>query len=401
MPTILTENMVRDATQVSGSLHQALTRVLAFPNVKGRRASTLATELDVGRMTCQRILKMARRADPSTPPGPRLLADLPGVNGLRQFLEALVRHGTPRDELAEALRAVDAFDAFLRSIGLSQTAFASALLLHETSSDPDRLRERRALLFDAAAAVTGQAADVTISMMAIRPVEQDRFNFEQIVVRGYAGMRASDSAMPIRLPINMAYSDYRNVTGDEAAREPQQLIESFCTTPLPSIDSRVIKERHLAHLVNPEHIPTGEPFDCFATQHTHWSITDPGPHKAIWLYLDYPTRHCTFDLYLHHTMTKHTRISADCHLWGTSLLAPPEDLWMTRFADQIVFTRLGTGTAQADSSAYVRHQALTEHMFQSHAWDSDEFVGFRCEMELPVWRSGVCLIIESQPEEQP
>ena len=396
MPTILTEYMVHDATQVSDRLHQALVSVLQLPSVQGRRAATLATELNVGRMTCQRITKLGKRPTDVPPPGPRLLGELPGVNGLRQFLDALARTGTPSAQLADAREAVDAFDAFLRSIDLSQTAFASALLLHDAAVDPQQLRDRRSQLFDAASAVTGQSADVTVSMMAIRPNDQANFNFEQIAVRGYAGMRASGSAMPIRLPINMAYSDYRNVTGDEAAREPQQLVESFCTTPLPSIDTRVIKEQHLAHLVNPEHIPTGEPFDCFATQHNQWNITDPGPHKAIWLYVDYPTRHCTFDLYLHHGMAEHNVVSGDCHLWGTSLLAPPEDLWMTRFADQVVFTRLGAGTEGATSPAYARHQALTEHMFQSHDWPADEFVGFRCEMELPVWRSGLCLILEQQ-----
>ena len=394
MPTILTQQMVLNAAKVADLLYQSFTSVLQLPNVQGRRAATLATELGVGRMTCQRITKLVKRPVEGAP-GPTVLIDLPGVRGLSQILEALARHGTPQAELVDALAAVEAFAAFLRSINLSQTAFASALLLHDAGTDPQRLRERRSRLFEASSAVTGQSADVTISMMAIRPNQHEHFNFEQIAVRGYAGMRASGSAMPIRLPINMAYSDYRKVTGDEAAREPQQLIESFCTTPMPSIDTRVIKEQHLAHLVNPEHIPTGEPFDCFATQHTQWSITDPGPHKAIWLYVDYPTRHCTFDLYLHHTMAERNVVSADCHLWGTSLLAPPEDLWMTRFADPVEFTRLGTGTEGAASAAYARHQALSQHMFTHHGWTADEFVGFRCAMELPVWRSGLCLILES------
>jgi hypothetical protein len=34
-------------------------------------------------------------------------------------------------------------------------------------------------------------------------------------------------------------------------------------------------------------------------------------------------------------------------------------------------------------------------MFTHHGWTADEFVGFRCAMELPVWRSGLCLILES------
>ena len=136
-------------------------------------------------------------------------------------------------------------------------------------------------LFEAASAITGQAADLTTSMMAIRPSEQDGFNFEQIAVRGYAGMRASGSAMPIRLPINMAFSDFRNVTDDEAARKPQKLIERFCTRPLPSIDSRVIKSEHLAHIIDPKHISPGEPFDCFAIQHNRWNVGEPGLHLSL------------------------------------------------------------------------------------------------------------------------
>ena len=391
MTIILTENMINDADVVANSLHEAFTKLLQGPDLKGRRAATLATQLDVGRMTCQRITRLGKQS-----PGPRLLAELPGVAGLRQFLAAMERTGTPAGELSDARTAVEDFAGFLGSLDITQTAFTSALLLHETGSDPQRLRQQRNQLFEAASMVTGQSADATISMMAIRPNEIPGFNFDQIVVRGYAGMRASGSAMPIRLPINMAYSDYRNVTGDEARRQPQELVEAFCSTPLPSIDSRIIKEENLAHIVDPGHIPTGEPFDCFATQHSQWNIKSPHPHKAIWLYIDYPTRHCTFDLHLHHTMEAENVLSGDCHLWGTSLLAPPEDLWMTRFADQISFTRLGAGATCAESAGYARHQELTAHMFEHHGWDAEEFIGFRCEMELPVWRSGMCIILESK-----
>ncbi|MDE0889176.1 MAG: hypothetical protein OSA40_06925, partial [Phycisphaerales bacterium] len=211
---------------------------------------------------------------------------------------------------------------------------------------------------------------------------------------GYAGMRASGSAMPIRLPINMAFSDFRNVTSEEAAREPQKLIERFCTRPLPSIDSRIVKSEHLAHLVDPEDISPGEPFDCFAIQHNRWNVVEPGPHKAIWLYIDYPTRHCIFDMYLHRSMEEGLVVHGDCHLWGTSLLAPPEDLWMTRFADQVQFSELGAGTAGSETMVYERHSELSAHMFEDQGWNADDFVGFRCEMELPVWRSGLCLIME-------
>lgn len=393
MPTFLTDRTVQSAEAVASQLHGALSKVLASPPLSGCKAATLATDLGVGRMTCQRIAKLSRLPADAEAPGAELLAELPGIAGLREFLNAARRAGSPRAELDEANTAVDAFESFLREVNLSQSRFASALALFHETTDNDLLRGRRERLFDAAAAVTGQSAEVTISMMAIAPTHEEEFNFKQIAVRGYTQMRASGSAMPIRLPINMAYSNFRNVTSEEAARQPQRLVESFCTRPLPSIDSRVIKSEHLAHIINPEHIPAGEPFDCFATQHNLWKITGPGKHKAIWLYVDYPTRHVTFDLHLHRSMEERNDLSGDCHLWGTSLLAPPEDLWMTRLADQVRFSRLGPGTSGSASKVYQRHQELTSHMFEFHGWDPDEFIGFRCEMDMPIWRSGLCVVL--------
>ncbi len=390
MPDILTDRTIAKASRIAKELHRGFSDVLQLPLIKGQQAADLSRELGVGRMTCQRIMKLCGGEIPS----PNLLAEIPGINGLQHFLSALEKAGVKSRLLANANAAVHAFAEFLHNSGFSQTRLAEALSLHYRTTDPERQRTSRRNLFDAAATITGQSADVTISMMAIRPSHDEKFNLEQIAIRGYAGMRASESAMPIRLPMNMAYSDFRNVTGDEAARDPQELVEDFCTRPLPTIDTSVIKAENLAHIINPEHLPTGEPFDCFAIQHSQWNVNNMGRHKAIWLYVDYPARHCIFDLHVHQSIASLNEVSGDCHLWGTSLLAPSENLWTTRFADQMVFTPMGTGLENTSSNAFSRHKELTHHMFDRHQWNTDEFVGFRCEMELPIWRSGLCVILE-------
>ena len=392
MPLILTAKMVADAAQVGLRLHTALLKLLDLPAVQNRRAATLAKELGVGRMTCQRITKLGKPTAPS--PGAGSLAELPGVHGLKQFLNALRNKSSAEEQLAEAFEATAAFEELLRQLGLSQTSFSAALELYQKANDPDQQLARRTALFEAASGVTGQAADHTISILAFRPSASGAINFEQIAMRGYAGMRASESAMPIRLPINMAYSDFRNVTSEEAARQPQHLVESFSTKPLPSIDQRVIKSEHLAHLVNPEHIPSGESFDCFARQRNLWSVKSVGKHKAIWLYVDYPTKQCTFDVYFHRTIAEQHQASGDCHMWGTSLLAPPEDLWMTRFANQMTFSELGCGIGQDSPTTHKSHKALTQDMFDHEGWEPSEFMGYRCSMAFPIWRSGMCVVLE-------
>lgn len=392
MPAIITERHVSDAADVAHQLHTAFRLALQDPLVRGLRASVLAERLGVGRMTCQRIVRLAEIVEPS----PDLLTLIPGVQGLRQFMSGMRAAGAAGDPLRAADAAIDALDRFLGEVGLSHTGLASALALHLEAADPAQQLARRKKLYDAASSLMGQSAGTTISMMAFRFSPQQGFNFEQIAVRGYAQMRAAGSAMPIRLPMNAALSDFRRVGGQEASRAPQHLIERFCSTPLPSIDARVIKEKHLAHIINVEDIPTGEPFDCFASQHSRWNINDPGKHKSIWLYIDYPTRRCIFDVYLHADLDRPHRVSADTHLWGTSLLAPPEDLWMTQFAESLQFTALGAGSANAASTSHPTHGELTRYMFDHHGWDASEFVGYRCEIEMPIWRSGVCIVLEER-----
>lgn len=363
---------------------------MQLPAVEGLRASKLSHSLGVHRMTCQRIVKL-KTSDDATP---HLLTQIPGVTGLQEFLDALIAAGVSKEVLSGAHEAIDSFATFLNCIGLSQTKLATALSLHYESTDPEKRLQRRTKLFDAAASLMGQSMESTISIMAFKNHPSEAFNFEQIAIRGYAGISASHSAMPIRLPINAAFSDFRKVEGSEAAREPQSLIDAFCTTPLPTIDARMIKEENLAHIINPEHIPDGELFDCFASQQSMWKIDKPGMHKSIWLYNDYPSRSCTFDVYMPEGIALHNSFSADCHLWGTSLLAPPEDLWMTRFSTQLEYIPLGRGISESDSPFYTCHKELTEHMFNIKGWNPDEFFGFRCQMTMPVWRSGICLVIE-------
>ena len=109
------------------------------------------------------------------------------------------------------------------------------------------------------------------------------------------------------------------------------------------------------------------------------------------MYNDYPTKSCIFDIYLHSLVDEWLQITSDCHLWGSSLLAPPEDDWMKRFTEDCDFRVLGRGTAFADSSNYAKHKALTQHMFDLMGWEPNDFIGYRCEVQMPIWRSGISM----------
>ena len=387
MPSFLTEKDIKNASKVTISLQKEFSAVLEFPLLNGLRSSLVAKKLGVNRMTCQRISKL-QTTDCVTP---LLLIEIPGVSGLLEFLDGMKNAGTPQKKLEGAMSAVEAFSNFLRKLNLSHTKLMHEISLHFEATNPKQRLARRKKLFEAASAVMGQSADTSISMMALTSKKDLPSYFEQIAIRGYSQIRAIHSSMPIRIAPNAAFSNYRKIGNDEVERNKPVLIEQFCSTPLPTIDTRKIKEQNLAQIINPEHLPIGEPFDCFASQHNIWNVKAETNSNSILMYNDYPTKSCIFDIYLHSLIDERLRITSDCHLWGTALLAPPEDDWMKRFTEDCDFKVLGRGTALADSSNYSKHKALTQHMFDLMGWDPNDFTGYRCEVQMPIWRSGISM----------
>ena len=65
--------------------------------------------------------------------------------------------------------------------------------------------------------------------------------------------------------------------------------------------------------------------------------------------------------------------------------------WQTRFADGPRLELLGTGISNAPSPMYARQLELTNFLFAELQLDSDRFVGYRCAVAYPIWRTGYCM----------
>jgi hypothetical protein len=58
---------------------------------------------------------------------------------------------------------------------------------------------------------------------------------------------------------------------------------------------------------------------------------------------------------------------------------------------------LGVGLGMADTAVWSRHRALMSHMFALVGWSPDDFIGFRCEIEYPVWGAAYFLSFAFEP----
>ncbi|MEZ6241899.1 MAG: hypothetical protein R3B57_02550 [Phycisphaerales bacterium] len=390
------------AERLAARLRGELGSIVAALPEHARGASGMARHIGVVRNTCQRVVSVL--AEPAADAG--TLARLPGVKGLEQFLEGCAGVGVDRDLLALGEAAVRDFDRFIRENAGSQSKLADRIAAAEAPVDARGLAsiEARMDLFHSAVNVTGRACEVAISLEAYRPAPGLSDKIERAVVNGLiqtsvtpggipasilAGDTLDPEAEPQPAPVSLDRQPARGVT-------PSAILAEFSTTPLPTVTTRGPGSQ-LVQVVDPERLEPGQTFDVVtARRFVHPKHNPDGSLAldAVWSLVNCPSQRLIFDVYFHRDMERQFRPAVDAQMWYPNLESPVGDRWLTRFPAQPKLQLLGMGLSAAESPFYARHAQLTAHVFERLGWDASELVGFRCEVEYPIWRAGYCMTLE-------
>lgn len=393
------------AEQVASRLHSELRRLVdAFPE-HARGATGMARHLGVLRQTCQRVVSSV---EPGVG-GPAMLASLPGVQGLEQFLDGAAAVGGSAADISSARAAVDQFARLIRETGGSQSRLAARIHARPAASATrgGTAEDVRRGLFESAVAISGRLSETSLSIYAFRPGDGGR-TLERALAKGQIGATVWPGGMPIILSSGntlaradrpgeielMDHSLPRGVT-------PEAILRRFTTDPLPTVTSRVGKNG-LMQVIDPATLGEGTgscpPLDIVTATRGQHPMFDPASGRptfdSVWSLVNCPTRRLVLDVYLHVDMERDFRPSAEAHLFNPGLYGPDDDRWPTRVPLQPRLELLGRGITNAACNSYTRHAELTAFFFEHVAWDPTQFVGFRCEVTYPVWRAGYAIFFE-------
>lgn len=409
----LSEAEWADAERVASRLHTELRRLIAALPEHARHASGMARHINVLRATCQRVVSAVQDVAAT----PMVLTKLPGVEGLRQFLDGVKRAGVDEADVETSLSAVEALERLITAAGGSQTklierieasggrAAAAGSAGGGENAGPATNAHREALYLSASA-VTGRRCDVSLSVYAFRPSPENPAMLERALAKGLIGSVVTPGGLP------MVLSSGDTLKGDEEVRKlrllggegargrtPEAILRPFTTDPLPMITAGG-KHSTLSQVVDPQASAMQGAIDVVtAVRGTH-PLIDPDTKKpsldAVWSLVTCPTAKLVFDVYLHASMERDYRPSIDALLWGPNLDVSEEQKWVIRVPAmaQPRLQMLGRGIGRAASEFYPRHAELTAYFFDHIGWDPDEFLGFRCEAVYPVWRAGYCMGFE-------
>lgn len=404
----LTPEQASRADQLARRLHSVLHSLVDSLPEYARGASGMSRHLSVVRNTCQRVVTAL-----SDPASPDVLTKLPGVRGLELFVEGFEQTGGDAATLAATSAAIRQFESFLKEIGGSQAKLAERIeAMPRGDGDgvamaPNREAAlAREQLYSAAAKVMGRQSDVKISLYMFQPHPTDATLFERVLAHGEIGQRVGPDPMPFAFRTGDTRSEEKKASGkvftslDDIPAHgytPNAILEAFCSDPLPLVTSRG-SEGQLVQIIDHKALSPEEAIDVMIANRSVHPVEIPTTHKPgldeVWTLQSYPARHLIFDVYLHRDMERMFRPTIDVQLWSPNLDTHPADRWTTRFPNGPRLQLLGHNFDDAHSDAYPRHAELTRYLFNRVGWRHREFVGFRCEVEFPIWRSGYCIRFE-------
>jgi hypothetical protein len=414
----LTREQRAEAMDVALRLVQELRSVLTRLPDSERGASALSRSLNMDRITCQRIVGPTNRREI----GPDTLAQLPGIQGLRQFLGAMAQrsgNGAAIEDLAAAGAAVDRFARFLQGIGGSQRRLRFRLEADEYrqrewagASPDDQGREDRESLFRAAAAVTRRWSETLFNIRAVRPAPGNPRLTEGLVIRGMLGHTARADAVPLemgeavsipaRRPDGAAYMTLERRPASGAT--PTSLLPEFCSEPLPRITSRAAGDR-VVHQIDPAEGASGLPMDLVMAHVGSQPDQHPATRRPalgeMWFLITFPACRLVFDVFLHRDIACRCIPSLSTHLWGPDVVHWGSSRWSTRFPGGLRLAVLGQGVASASTPGIPRHAEMLTRVFGEVGWNPDEFTGYRCEVMFPLWRAGYCMLFDFTGNELP
>lgn len=395
-------DLLARAEDVAARLKNELGELLAELPPGARGGSALSRWLDIDRATCQRAIA-ASRAE-----GLEVLSNLPGVQGLEAVVKALADRSDDPSKVDGARAALAQFERLVEDAGGSRARLLRRLESSTSSghlgADDVAARKR---LFGAARDLCGRWSDINGAIFIYRPTPGDPDTMESAYVSQFIGHRARAGAIPLTSSTAVTSRDgidhagFRHLDATPAVgRSDGAILERFSTMPAPVVTTRT-PDKEVVCTIDAESIDPVSGADIVIARRVaepvpHPLTESPQMHEA-WMLVENPSRHLLFDVYMHRALARQCIASMSAHLWRPDIDATVGRRWRTRFPRSPKLELLGSQLMP--SNAYARQAELTQYVFDALDWAHDEFVGFRCALEYPIWRAGYCMTFDFTPDD--
>lgn len=412
--TPLSHGEVVEAAQVAERLHDAVRTLLGALPREARSASGLAKFVGVERTICQRLLGAfsAGRVDAAA------LTRIPGSKGLHAITDALQRrtsgrgHDVPARELAMLDAACRQVEEIYLRFGGNKQAFGERLLLSQREPkgmiaadalvralDGSGAGSDRRQLFEIARGILGRWSATTVQVLIYAPSKENPDRIDVVRIRGQSGVQAREGAVAWIAGAahqgspNGGAPEFTTLDGRRVpARGESLLLREFCSDPAPVIDT-IEKPGFLGMVVNAPPSVGDHGYDLMLGDQSpaailHPRLQNPSRGHEVMAIVEHPTEALLCEVYWHRDLARLFIPEADVHFAHRNIGELVDQRWMTRLDEKVRMEVLSSGRSAPASGVYPRHAELVTAAFGTLGWDREQFVGYRIEERLPLWRMG-------------
>lgn len=359
-----------------------------------RQSYGMSRTLGVDRSVCQRVVTALKATGQR--PGLEVLARVPGIDGLTSFIGAFRDRGLPVAAIDAATAAAEQVHALIKDVSGSHARLRArinaTLTAAGTESDSkDEVESRRRMCADATR-ICGVHTRVLAYAGCVRPLPNDPTSVEFAMAKGLIGYSARPGGMALYeiLLHSGNLSPMAQERQGNASSPPSfvhTLVPELSTQPLPMVTGPG-PGGNTIELIDASR--SSELLDVVVTKRSP-ALPHPATHEdrvlTSALRIKVPTNRLIFDTYVHRSIAAAAKPAAGAYLWNHMLLSDPRKCWYDRLPGMVRLEVLPDSAQSASTLAWPHHRRMTELLFDELAWPRDEFIGYRIDIEFPVWGS--------------
>lgn len=182
-----------DPHVIGKALQKTLDRVLHAIEGCTMRPTDIARTLNISRVMVSRLLSAIRKPDPI-----ETLTRIPGPETLRSIVRSSGDSGVPREDINEALSAIDAFDELIRVHFGTRSALNAALSNTNPNAQSKFEQASRYQIFKGMSQIVGAQSNLWITCMMLTPTEGSADAIDISTIHGTSGLRRLRPDTPIR-----------------------------------------------------------------------------------------------------------------------------------------------------------------------------------------------------------
>lgn len=359
----------------------------------------LARRLGVDKVLASRLLKAVRSPDPVS-----VINRAPGPDPLRRVVKAAGKQGVEASLIRDASDAIDRFERLIRDeIGdrSSLDAIVSAWV-------PEARREfelrRKQSVFKALSHLKGAHAEAIIATVFLAPA-QDGEHLDIVWLNGMYGLTRLRPGAAIkfatrRFAKDLAARKPRTLAGREVEDQSDLLLGEYCSRPTPVLRAHPVGEMVHYTLASSGFGPTSA-VDIVHAEVNRGEMkrrvpTGSGRKAYVFAEVSTPAKVLQFDAFIHESV--YPGSSPSLRLYDTAFEGVADVNDPTRDIDQLDvlegLSPLPRGLSSCRSPAASRYVEMLEKVCTRMGWNGEEFRGYRCRIEYPIYGSQVTMLFD-------